>query len=543
MPVLAVTAIGGWWWYGGQDPALPPWQAERFLPADADVAVWSAPIGEVADQLGVLGSQVPGLRGVFDLVKLYVGVDLRDAEATARAGLRRDAGLTVCIWRNGVWLAVPIRSPAGAAHIAENLRRRGYGIGPSQAHSSGQSWQIDDRQGGVNRARVWQLSDSVVVRVALDATPTGNAVGAIDTLVASKPRTDMDLAGAAIRAETAWGLQTPQAKLIQGQLHKLLGPADLAIGAAVDLVHSAGVRLDIGAERTSLTVKCRTEPNKLKDIADFHQNFVLAGGELAIADLLPDETPLLLRARINPALWNNVPEFLRERVVPTSALTLLHSSLSAVDARQILAQWDGQIAVALLAIGDQVPLDPNGWRNLWWRTALRLAVAVSFKTDTLAADVVTKLAAAIDTSAERTQVAQFGAWTGFSVPGPESPLFVLRKGKHVAMVAGTAAGDDLRRVVEGKFEALAKVARDGTDREIVDGKATWLGARVNTPRLVRSLRRRGVPDYAVQLVGAIEIVDARVQLGPSELVLELVLQPSGHAAGVDKAVSGAGDSP
>lgn len=540
--LLFVGAAGGWWWYQNREPPLPAWQAERYLPQDADVALWTAPLGELADHLGELGQQVPGLSGVFDLLKLNVGADLRDREATLRAGLRRDAGLAVSIWRNGLWLAVPVAGPKGADHALEMLRRRGYGVGAAEPHGQGRSWPIADRQGGQGRARAWLLPDSVVVRVALDPTPTGNDLGAVDALVAAPPRQDLKLDGAALRIVSHWGTGTPQAGLIQGQLHKLLGPADLLIGALADKVAGIDGRATLGKAGVGVKIALQTDAGALKEIAAFHQGFVATGGELAVADLLPDETPLLLRVRANPALWTGLPEMIRDQALPQTALGRLHDSLTGVDARQLVAALDGQLAFSLLAIGDQVPLDPNQWPHLWWRTSLRLAVGASFKTDQLAAEWMGKLRSAIDTSADKTQPAEFGAWRGFAVQGPGAPWMVLQKAKHLAMVSGQGAVDDLRRVTEGKYQPLGKIAREGIDRDLIDGKNAWLGARVATSRLVRSLRRRGVPDYALQLIGAIDAVDARVQLQPDAAIVELDLRAAGVQAGKDTAVSGAGES-
>ncbi len=541
--LLVAAAAGGWWWWANRQVQLPPWSAARYLPADADVALWTAPVGDVAARVGDLGEQVPGLRGVFELLRLYTGVDLRNEEATQRAGLRRDAGTSVCIWRNGVWWAVPVRGTVGASHLTESLRRRGYGIGASQQTQHGQTWPVADRQGGAGRARVWHLPDAVVLRVALDATPTGNEPEAIAALLGAAPRKDLELQGAMARVESAWGDTGRGAALVRELLHKALGPADLVIGAVADRALGVAARIDLGRDGLTVRLSLRSAPGKLADIAQWHQQFVAKGGELSLADLLPDETPLLVQARINPGLWNNLPEILRDRVLPSSALRALHESLGGVDARQVLAQLDGQVVLAVLAVGDDVPLDPNQWPQLWWRTALRFAVGVAARSDVEAIALIDKLRSAVDTSADKSQSAQYAAWAGFSVPGPGSPWLVLRQGRQLAMVSGPGAADDLRRVADGKFGTLAKAATTPIERDIASGQGGWIGSRLATARVVRSLRRRGVPDYALQLVGAVETIAVRVRLGPDEVTLDVALRPSGRKAASEKAVQGAGDGP
>lgn len=541
--LLVVGAAFGWWWWAGRPQPAAPWSPARYLPADADVALWTAPVGQVAGRLGDLGDQVPGLAGVFDLLRSYAGVDLRDEQATERAGLRRDAGTAVCVWRNAVWWTVPVRGPQGAQHVVETLRRRGYGIGAPRPTAHGRSWLVTDRQGQADRARLWHGPDAVVLRVALDPTPTGNEADALGALLTATPRTDLDLRGAVARAELHWGEAGRGARLVRDALHQALGPADLVIGAVADRAMGASVALEIDAQGLAARLALRSLPGKLQDIAQWHQGFIAKGGELSLADLLPDETPLVASARLNPGLWNNLPELLRDRVLPASALRALHESLGGVDARQLLAQLDGQVAIAVLAVGDEVPLDPTQWPNLWWRTALRIAVGVAARTDVEAAALADKLRSAVDTSADRSQPAQYGAWTGFSVPGPGAPWMVLRQGRQLAMIAGPGAADDLRRVAEGRFGALAKVATAPVEHAIASGQDLWLGARVGTARIVRSLRRRGVPDYALQLVGAVETVSARVRLTADEVVVDVALRPSGRKVGRDKAVLGAGDGP
>ncbi len=540
MVLLTAGAIGGWIWYAQRDVALSPWQAARFLPADADAVAWTATLGDVADNLGALGKNVQGLQGVFEMVKLAVGVDLRDARATERAGLRRDAGLAASIWHNGLWMALPVANSAGVDHVLEVLRRRGYGIGAPQLAALQRSWLIADRQGGQGRARVWDLGDTAVVRVALDATATGNEISDVQAWLATPKRSDVALDGAVLRIAMAWGLDTPQAKRVREPLHKLLGPADLLVGGALDRVQGLDVRAELGGDGVRLRATLQAPSGKLADIAAYYQNFVGDDAALNVGDLLPDETPLLLRARVNPALLSMVPEALRNQVLPATALAVLHPSLSGVDAGSIINQWDGQVALAVLAIGDSVPLDPNAWKNLWWRTALRLGLAVSLRTDVAAKDTLEKLRSAIDTSADRSTPAQYGAWAGFGVPGPGAPWLLLRNGRHLAVVAGTGATDDLRRITDGKYASLDKVARPGLDRALVQGQGTWLGVRLATPRIVRSLRRRGVPDYASQLVGAIDTVAARVQLTNDAMVAELSLFSAGNAATAEMPVNGTG---
>jgi hypothetical protein len=511
------------WWSRGPAP-LPQWRAERWLPADAEMVAWSGPIGPAIDALDGLARRLPGISGLLDAVTLMVGTDLRDPTASTRAGLRRDAGWTAALWQSAVWVAIPVSSPSGPVHVIEQLRRRGHAVRQHDGPAGGRRWDLAPRAPGGLAIQVWETDGAAVLRLPLDASAAADPQTAWQRFGATPKLSAVAVQGAPGLLHVRW----PWRDGGQGRtaLHAALGPADLLLGGLVDKVQSVEADLSLDVQRgAQLTLALQAGKGQLAEIARYHSGFVDDEAALDTGDLLPDETPLLLRARINPALWQSLPPLVRQMVLPAAALQVLHPALSGIDATQLPAVWDGQLAVGILAVSDTLPLDPSQWPSQSWRGALRPFAILACKTDVQARELMDRLRTALETSAEPPQLWQAGAWAGWQMAGPEAPWALLRKGRALALVSGASAIDDLRRVAEGKFQSLGQVAAASQQQQIVQGRGVWGGGLVQTPRLVRALRRRGVPDYITQLVASVHTVTGSVVLDADALRVEVRLVP------------------
>jgi len=180
-------------------------------------------------------------------------------------------------------------------------------------------------------------------------------------------------------------------------------------------------------------------------------------------------------------------------------------------------------------VADDVPLDPRIWPSLSARRSLRAVLALSMRSDVAADALVQRVRTVLDTSTEPSKPAQFGRWTGLAAAGPEAPWWLLRDGRRLALVSGVGAGDDLGRMAAGRFPSLGAVVAGDIERDVVQGRRQWLSVLVTTPRITRSLRRRGVPDHFVQMLGSVAAVAAVVRLTPDGIEFDAALRPAGEA--------------
>ena len=506
-------AIGAWLtWRHEHLPAVP---VAQQVPQQADAVVWLDRLDAATRGMRRLTDRVPGARGIRDALQVLVDVDLMDREAVAKVGLRPDAGVALFRWRGVLWLALPVASEDGAQHILTVLKRRGYTcVGQNP-------WRIMDRQDVHAQVAEMRLSDGT----ALLQWPIAAKPATFAEYDAAPKRQALTANPGELHAQLQVAADGPELAAIHG----LLGPANLVLGGLVDRIERLDADVQLDAAEPALHARLASKPGALTDIADYHVRFLqeAPGALLDLGQLLPDETPLLLRARLNPAILGLVPQVLRDALLPAAALGAWHPSLNGVDfQRSVLQAWDGQIAVALLGVADDLPLDPNVWTQRSWRKDLRFALAFSTHTDTEADTLQQTVRAAVETSVDKPTPAQFRDWGGFAIANPDAPWWLLRHGRHVVLLSGRGEGEDLERIATGKFPDLRTAATAPIEKSLLDGAGRWAGALVETPRLARALRRRGVPDYAVKLLAAVQSVAVAVSLDADALTLDVQVRPS-----------------
>ena len=523
---LAGVALAIW----SHAQALPPFELDTWVPQDVTEVLWTADLDQVARGIDGLTSRVPGAEGVHEVVQLLAGVDLLDADAVQEAGFREDAGIVAYRWQGAAWLVLPVLGPRGAQHVVDLLRRRGYPPVLQTATTDRvlAHWSLGDRTDAAREAlHIWHLPDAVVVRWTPRSAAAQPPALAWTQWVAAKR-----LAKGGLHAgpgEVHVRLDLPPDGPLTAAMHEALGPGNLLLGGLVDRFIRADADLQLVADTPSLHVQLKTAPGAAADVAGFHAGFLAEtpGTLLDLGDLLPDETVLLLRARVNPGLLQMVPAGLRDRVLPASLLGALHPALVGVDARSaLLAAMDGETAVGLLSVADAVPLDPRAWQEQNWRKSLSAFAAAMFTSDVAAQAFMQSCRTALETSTDRPVTAQIGNWSGFSVPGPDAPWLLLRSNRSVALVSGQGASEDLQRIAAHRFPNLAAAAHGAIEADLVAGRRFWLGALATTPRTVRSLRRSGVPDHFLQMLASLSSASAAVQLTADGLDVTVQLRPS-----------------
>lgn len=510
LAALVLAAAVAWLLWPARRPTFV-WQEQ--VPRDADSWLWLDQPEAARRGLSSLTRSVPGLRGLPELLHLWAGIDLLDAEAVEEAGLRADAGFAAFAWRGSQWLVVPVLDDAGARRLRELLTARGWQVvatGPQSA----QLRRVDQTEAG----ECWLESDRRwVLRLGPPLADARTAWTAAAKLPPSPPRP---------------GVLHAHLKLAPTQLdaaRQHLGLAAGLVGGLLDRLRTADVDLLFAGASPTLQVRLGSEPGQLADVAEYYQNFVPDDdGLLQLGEVLPDETALLVRGRLNPLLLQLGLSVLGGPGALTNVLAAWHPSLVGIDpARQLLAPWDGQWAVALLGVNDGVPLDPTQWTPAVVRGQLRWGIAGNFKSDRDAADLVARVRSAVETSGTVTTPAQVGAWTGWTVGDPAAPWTLLQNARRVMLVSGSGALDDLQRTSAGKFGTLAKQWLDEPERGLIQGRQHWWGALASTPRLVRALRRRGIPDDVVDMLGSVARVSTVARWTPDGLEWTLHLEPAG----------------
>ena len=518
LALLAGLLISGFCvgaWLTWRHDHLPALSLAPLVPEAADGVLWLDRLDGAARGLRRLTDRVAGVGGLREAVTLLAGLDLLDPKAVARAGLRPDAGVVLFRWQGAVWLVLPVAADAGAQHARNLLERRGYlvqGAGP---------WQIFDRTASARQVAQMRLAAGVLIV----AWPLADKAAGLAEYDASPRRQTLTAGPGEVHAQLRLAPDGPE---LTG-LHGLLGPANLILGGILDRMERLDLDLQLDNIAPILRFRLLAHAGALADVADYHVHFLdeSPAALLDLGRLLPDETPLLLRARLNPALLGLVPQTLRDQYLPQSALGLWHPALNGIDFQRALLQpWDGQIALGLLAVANDLPLDVSTWAQRPWRKDLRFFVALGMHSDAEATALVGSVRTALETASLRPQVAQFREWAGFLVESGDPPWWLLQKGRDLALVSGEGEGQDLMRVANGKFPDLHGAALAAVEKSLVAGSERWAGALVETPRVARALRRRGVPDYVVQLVAGVQSIACGLTLDADALTLDLQLRPA-----------------
>lgn len=299
--VLAVAAGAGLVLF--QPPTQQPFALENAVPQDADALLWLDSIAPLAQSLAQLAARVPGTTGILDAGKMVFGVDLRDPDAVDHAGLRHDAGVCAFRWHDALWLVLSISAPKGANHVATLLSGRGYRVGAALASFEDvhAHWEIFDRTDDKNAiGHLFESESAAILRWQITAKPTSDAVAAYTALHKAAPMKDKSLHVATGQIHLRMTLAKDGPEI--AALHSALGMGNLVFSGAVDKFVRAEADFDMAAGQPTLRLLLASQPGDLGEIAKFHQNFVVNDGLglLDLGALLPDETPLFWRVRLNP---------------------------------------------------------------------------------------------------------------------------------------------------------------------------------------------------------------------------------------------------
>lgn len=519
--VLLLALVGGTVWvlkYREQGTSAR-FEATAHVPKAAVGVFWTGTLAEIATGLTEVGARIKGSAGLRDAAALLIGVKSLTAAGLTEVGLEAEAGVAGFIWDDAAWLAVPVRSRAGADHLLNLLQRRGHQVEALPAVGSRSFWQIHTRAGdaiaGHSQLEGGVLLTRMVLPTATAATPTDARIDAFDAWRAA-PK----LAG----SEAESGAKTPGGRLLHARwrldkddpirslVRRSLGPASLLFGRFVGSFTDARLDVLITNGAPTVTMKLNAPPDQAAEMRRYHRDFVQDDQALiALGGVLPDEVTAVVRARINPNLVSMVAGLLA--LGGGIAGDLLDPELRSLDLQPLLlAPFDGQIAVALLGVSDDATPDLQQWRGTGWRKLAGVAAAVALRTDTDATAVIDRVRSRLQENSATFANVSLGEWRGIRRTGGRTSWALLRRDRGVFVILGEGEWERFDRVARGKFPSLGSTLQGPLENAVTSGKGQWLSAVVTTGRTVRSARRRGIPNSITSMVASVSAVALGVDL-------------------------------
>ena len=533
-----------------REPLPTPRAPASLVPADASAAVWLPRTAEVLELARDLSVRLEGSEGIGPLVAELLGVDAPTDDALIAAGLVPAAPVVLVRWRGAVWGAVQIAGDRGLLHLLELLGRRGLVVhtadgAPATVAAVGQGPVTIAQQAAPDEpiATLWREVDLLVVRFAplapLDRwLPAGGARP--EKAVDPPPAADAAAFLSAPRADAAQlalpGAQEQTALLgvwlplgddhpLRTALRDNLGYAKVLFGGALDRLRSVRAALRADNGRLALDLRLGSEAGRFADIASYHQGFAPpTAAPLDVAAILPDETALAAQWRLNPRLVDLLPSSALKLALALRPLAPLHASLGGLALDELLLEpFAGRLGVGLLGLDDRAPLNPQLWKLRAWRGYVGVYVAVALR-DVAAAQALTgAFRGALAEAGVTLRDVRLGEWRGWAVDD-EVPWMLLSNGAQVVWCSGRDEEKRLRWVADGRFPSLQTALADPIAQRALGGGPGWGGVTMTTPRFVRALRRRGVPDHFVGILGGLPWAALHTSLGPDGLDLSLVLR-------------------
>lgn len=560
--VLVVVAAAAWLLRGAERPGGPVSAAATLVPAASPAALWSAPLGDVADQLETVAGRLEGSGGLAEAAGVWLGIGRLDRAHLAHAGLRPEAGVAACVFDGALWLLVPAVSDQGAALLAKILGHRGVTL----VARGERRWRSNDPS-----VHVWHEADGTWVARALLPTrwaaQIGAAPGASNTpgsAVAPAPAAADGAAAAAqanvvrpgeTRGDAAEGDAAADAALqrwrdaprrsdaagpaLQGvwtlatgdglrpALRSALGPATLLFGRAVDAIEAVELQVTGLADAPHIALRARLPAGLAKELASYHQGFGAEAAGVDLGALLPDEVALQLRGRLNPALLDMIPSMLRDRLLPRELLGRLDPALATVDARALVIEaWNGELGGGLLGVADDlVPsprllAEPSGLLG-----SLGGYVVIGLRDQAARERLQSAIEQAFAAAGSPGEPVRLGAGSGTTWPKASPPRTLLGAGHGLLLLMGDGELARWQRVADKKLPSAADVAAGALERDLLVGRDAWWAAGIAVGRIVRAARRRGIPEHFVRMIASIAAANARLDLDDRGIAVDLVVRP------------------
>lgn len=527
-------------------PTLSVVSARTWVPQAATIRLLGASHGALADALAEQTARFDGSAGAVVAMGVAVGLPRWDRASLQQAGFAADGDAALFVWQGHLWAVLTGVGAAAERHVLETLDRRGVVAKlQSSPEAAVAAWTL--RRGEVEAA-LWRPEPGVLLlrwEIPKSIAATLGTVEDAGVAAAADAGKPADLA--ALRAASRGVAALPddvavqlRADLGRGDalrpaLRSAVGPAGLLVGRIIDQIEGFDLALHLRGEAPAVVGRLRVKAAVAEEFAKYHQGFLADEAALDLGTILPDEVAGWARIRVNPALLDMIPGFLRDRILPADLLGRVHPALAKLDAQSLLiGAWDGQLAAGLLGIDDTLALTPAALRDPQGSLAhAGLFLAVGLGDARRAGTLVAAVQGALQEAGLDPQATTIGPGKGFAVAAKAGevllPTTVLAVGSGVVVVAGQGEQERLERAARGRFPTLGGAAVTPLEKSVASGTALWLGLGSTTGRVVRAARRRGIPEHFVRMIPP--ALTACVQLDREGLLLRFEARPHGAPKG------------
>jgi hypothetical protein len=520
-----------------------------LVPTDAQAVLETATLGRLGSDLTSLARQLEGSGAIMEAAGALLGLPRLDAAALTAAGIDAKGALVAFVADGAVFVGISGVHDAGVAHFVATLNREGVAVVATPGHVD--RWTVGTIGASLRRVGrdvlLARLPLPADIRAALGATglaampDDATSTVAIDAAwVRWREAPKGDRAESALQSQPGVAARLTLAlgagDTLRPRLRSSLGPAALLFGRVADQIEGISVELSDVASSPRLSVRFALPQGLAKELANYHQAFLSEARALDLGEQLPDEVALWARVRLNPALLEMVPGFLRERLLPANLLGRLDPALATVDARTLLLDtWDGQVAAGLLGVDDAYVVDAPGLQRGNAQALADLAehaavfLAIGLRDATARQRLQAAVVAAYEAAGRSTRPFEEGALKGVVVEG-KRPITLIGTSAGLVVVVGDGEHERWVRVARGRLPTLGAAASTSLERELVAGQQLWIGAGSTTGRVVRAARRRGMPEHFVRMLASVRALTGRVAFGDGGLVLTMQLSPRAEEA-------------
>ncbi len=534
-----------------------PYEPEPYIPASADVALVTPPLGEARPAVVAFLEGAEGAEGLLDLVRERYGVDLRDPEGLRLAGLDPRARL-VAFREGGIWvLGVGLSDRAA---FAERLNAKLLNLGLVAADPAFPEGSVvaiapgpeNEANGTATRVACKLTNNAAWLALRLDtaAPPAAAASVAAPTAAAAPPVPPAGtadpgrvLANLAPARETlmknalfnqAMAGAGPQALRLYADLRPwLAGPEAGALlaswlGAGAGFVRPSleafgafGATVDVGGQ--GLRVRARWLRHGDSPPPPLFAWLAPAGQPVDFGRLLPTGTPLFVRGSLNMQQYANIPPFLRRLAFQSNPLGFVHPAAQAADLdADVLQHLTGRFAFAVLGLDSRASLAGLS-RAFASRKALfenlHLALLLEIKDP---AALAGRWSTLLQASLGKVEPVADAAVPALRVPSRDVPNLGLALADHTLIVTvGDGEQDRVLRALGDRSPNLHTRARGELAQSVVGTGATPLGFFITFDRLLRQLQAKGFPPHFLKVLGSPDALSGALGLDDEGIRIDL----------------------